>query len=219
MIMRKKLNKKRLFYFVVILIALALFAITAVKVIGDITGGKEKTVKKELDIIEPYGYKLDDRDTATYKKYFKELKEVLNNKPIDSKKYAKLLTQLFITDFYTLDNKLASTDIGGIEFIHPDQRENFILNAQETMYKHVQSDLYNERKQSLPKVKEVSIKNIEDTTYKYKEKDNIAYKIEATWVYNKDLGYEKKGTFILLKGDDILYIVEKVDESEDDENE
>ena len=71
---QKKLNKKRVFNFVVILIALCLFVITAVKVLGDLNLGDNKVVKKELDIIKPYGYKLDDRDTSTYKKYFKELK-------------------------------------------------------------------------------------------------------------------------------------------------
>ena len=214
---QKKLNKKRLFNFVVILIALCLFVITAVKVLGDLNLGDNKVVKKELDIIKPYGYKLDDRDTSTYKKYFKELKEVLSQEKVDEEKYARLLTKLFITDFYTLDNKLTSTDIGGLEFIHKDQVENFILNAEETMYKTVESDLYNERKQSLPEVKSVKIDNIEKTTYTYNNKEYEAYKVTASWTYKEDMGYESEGTFILMKDNGKLNVVEKV--SEDDETE
>lgn len=216
---QKKLNKKRVFNFVVILIALCLFVITAVKVLGDLNLGDNKVVKKELDIIKPYGYKLDDRDTSTYKKYFKELKEVLSQEKVDEEKYARLLTKLFITDFYTLDNKLTSTDIGGLEFIHKDQVENFILNAEETMYKTVESDLYNERKQSLPEVKSVKIDNIEKTTYTYNNKEYEAYKVAASWTYKEDMGYERDGTFIIMKDNGKLNVVEKVSEENKSEDE
>lgn len=213
---RKRLNKKRVFNFIVVLVALVLFTITAVKVVSDLDLGKDKVVKKELDIIKPYGYRLDDRDTTTYKKYFKELKEVLKGDSVDDEKYAKLLTKLFVTDFYTLDNKLSSTDIGSIEFIHKLQVENFRLNAEETMYKTVESDLYGERKQVLPKVSSVKVDNIESTKYKVGDNEFDGYKVECSWIYSKDLGYENKGTFILIKDDNKLNVVEKV--SEDEEN-
>lgn len=209
---KKRLNKKRVFNFFVTLIALILFAVIAFKVFEDLNQDNGKIIKKDLDIIEPYGYKLDDRDTATYKKYFKEIKGILKDKPIDEKKYAEALTKLFITDFYTLSNRLTSTDIGSLEFIHEDQKQNFILNAEETMYRTVESDLYGERKQELPKVSEVNITDVTETTYTYKDKEYNAYKVKATWKYKKDLGYETKGTFILMKDKDKLNVVEKVAE-------
>lgn len=211
---KKKLNKKRLFNFFVILIALVLFAIVAFKVVSDMNRDNAKVEKKELDIIEPYGYKLDDRDTDTYKKYFNELKEVLSEEPIDEEKYAELLTKLFITDFYTLSNRLTSTDIGSLEFIHENQVENFILNAEETMYKTVESDLYGERDQELPEVKEVTVESVEATTYTYNNTEYDAYRVTASWTYKKDLGYETEGIFILMKDNDKLNVVEKVNEED-----
>lgn len=211
---KKKLNKKRLFNFFVILIALVLFAIVAFKVVSDMNRDNAKVEKKELDIIEPYGYKLDDRDTDTYKKYFNELKEVLSEEPIDEEKYAELLTKLFITDFYTLSSRLTSTDIGSLEFIHENQVENFILNAEETMYKTVESDLYGERDQELPEVKEVTVESVEATTYTYNNTEYDAYRVTASWTYKKDLGYETEGIFILMKDNDKLNVVEKVNEED-----
>lgn len=208
----KRLNKKRLFYTIIILVLIALFTITAVKVANDLGDKKDKVVKQDLDEIKPQGYKLDDRDTDTYKKYFKQLKKVLKQKNINEEEYAKLLTKIFIVDFYTLDNKLAATDIGGLEFIHKKLVKNFQLNAGETMYKHVQSNLYGDRKQQLPIVKAVNIVKIEKTTYTYKNKEYEAYKVETVWTYRKDLGYDTKGTFILIKDNDKLNIVEKVEE-------
>ena len=212
---RKRLNKKRLFNFFMIIIALVLFALVAFKVVSDLNKDNAKVEKKQLDIIEPYGYKLDDRDTSTYKKYFNELKEVLKEDPIDEEKNAELLTKLFITDFYTLDNRLTSTDIGSLEFIHEAQVDNFILNAEETMYKTVESDLYGERKQELPVVKEVTVESIEETTYTYNNNEYDAYRVTASWTYKKDLGYEDEGVFILMKDKDKLNVVEKVSKEED----
>lgn len=207
---KKVLNKKRVFYTLVILILIGLFGVTAYKVAEDMgSNDKEKQVKQTMDEISPYGYKLDDRDTSTYKKYFKQLKKVLKQDTIDEEAYAKLLTKLFIVDFYTLDNKLASTDIGGLEFIHKKLVENFKLNAGETMYKHVESDLYGERKQELPIVKAVKIEKIEKTTYTYKKQDYEAYEVTALWNYKKDLGYDTNATFILIKDNDKLNVVEE----------
>lgn len=214
---KKKLNKKRLFNFFVVLIAVVLFAVVAFKVVSDMNRDNAKVEKKELDIIEPYGYKLDDRDTNTYKKYFNELKEVLSEEPIDEEKYAELLTKIFITDFYTLNNRLTSTDIGGLEFIHESQVENFILNAEETMYKTVESDLYGERNQELPEVKEVTVESVEATTYTYNNSEYDAYRVTASWTYKKDLGYETEGVFILMKDNDKLNVVEKVSEEDTEE--
>lgn len=211
----KRLNKKRVFYTIVIFILLVLFGITAYKVAGDMSNNKPKQVKQEMDEIKPYGYKLDDRDTTIYKKTFKELKKTLKENEINEEKYAELLTKLFVIDFYTLDNKLASTDIGGLEFVHKKQVKNIQLKAQETMYKHVESDLYGERNQELLVVKTIKLEKIEKTTYKYKNNDYEGYKINLSWTYKKDLGYDKNGTFIVIKDNDKLNVVEKTEIEEE----
>ena len=107
-----------------ILIGIALFGFLGYKVYNEFFNKNEE--RKQIDSIEFYGYTLSENDTDIYKTYFKELTKVLNEKPINYSDYAKTISKLFIIDLYTLDNKLGSTDIGGLEFIHKNLRENFI---------------------------------------------------------------------------------------------
>ena len=210
--MKRKLNKNKLFYFIISVIVLVLLTIIGLRVYDDFfSGKKEETVvtKNTLEALELYGYTLDDLDTDLYKEYFEELKSVLNGESVNNEEYAKAIVKLFVTDFYTLDNKVTSTDIGGTEFIHPDLVNNFKINAGDTMYHTVKTNINGDRKQELPVVSKVEVKSVESSTYTYKEKDYEAYKVSATWDYEKDLGYESEGVFTVIKDSNKLYIVEK----------
>ena len=110
--MKKKNDRKIILLFVVV--GLLLFGFLIYRVNKDFFS--KNANKKQIDSIEYYGYTLTKSDTDIYKTTFKELTKVLNEKPIDNTLYAKLISKLFIIDLYTLDNKLSSTDIGGLEF-------------------------------------------------------------------------------------------------------
>ena len=60
---------------------------------------------KVTNSIDKYGYTLEDRDTALFKEKFEELKTLLSNEDYDKEEYVKLISQLFIIDLYTIDNK------------------------------------------------------------------------------------------------------------------
>lgn len=205
----KKLNINRIIIAILIVIGIALFSTLGIKLYLDFFK-EEKTITEEKNIgsIDLYGYTLKKSDTEIYKKYYEELEDILNAKEIDFNEYAKVLTKLFVIDFYTLTNKVASTDIGSLEFIHPDQLENFKLNAGDTIYKYVENNLSNDRTQKLPEVKDVTIDSITDAKYKVGEKEYDAYEIKATWNYVEDLGYETTKIFKLIKDKNILYVVE-----------
>jgi len=207
----KKLNKNRIFYVVMGVLILGVLIVTGIKVYKDFFAGsdKEGIKPKELENLDKYGYTLNDLDTKLYKDYFNHIKEELNKEEIDNKAYATLLVQLFVTDFYTLSNKITSGDIGGVEFVHPSILSNFKLNAGDTMYNHVKNNVYGDRKQDLPTVKEVVIDEVTEETYVYNGTTYEAFKITATWEYETDLGYDKSGTFYLIKDNDKLNIVEK----------
>lgn len=207
--MRKVLNKNRLFYFVMISLILVAIIVTGVKFTFEFLVKDEKNVvtKKELDSLELYGYTLDDYDSALYKEYFNDLKSTLNSEEVNYEDYAKEIVKLFVSDFYTLDNKLTSSDIGGVEFIPSDMVENFKMHAGDTMYNHVKTNIYGDRVQELPIVKSVEVTNIEDITYTYKEKEYSGYKVSASWEYEKDLGYKNSEIFTLIKDNNKLYIV------------
>lgn len=207
--MRKVLNKNKLFYFVMISLILVVIIVIGVKFTLEFLVKNEKNVvtKKELDSLELYGYTLDDYDSDLYKEYFNDLKSTLNSKEVNYEDYAKEIVKLFVSDFYTLDNKLTSSDIGGVEFIPSDMVENFKMHAGDTMYNHVKTNIYGDRVQKLPIVKSVEVTNIENITYTYKDKEYSAYKVNARWQYQEDLGYKNNEIFTLIKDNNKLYIV------------
>ena len=207
--MRKVLNKNKLFYFVMISLILVVIIVIGLKFTFEFLVKDDKNVvtKKELDSLELYGYTLDDYDSDLYKEYFNDLKRTLNNKEVNYEDYAKEIVKLFVSDFYTLDNKLTSSDIGGVEFIPSDMVENFKMHAGDTMYNHVKTNIYGDRVQKLPIVKSVEVTNIENITYTYKDKEYSAYKVSARWEYQEDLGYKNNEIFTLIKDNNKLYIV------------
>lgn len=209
--MRKVLNKNRLFYFIMISLIVIILLIIGVKFLCDfvLDDDKEVIVKNKLDTLDIYGYTLDDLDSELYKKYFNELKDILNEEKINEEEYAKSIVKLFITDFYTLDTKISSTDIGGVEFIPSDMIDNFKMHAGDTMYNHVLTNTYGDRQQDLPKVSEVSIDYLVKENYTYKNKKYDAYVINASWIYEEDLGYDSKGVFYLININNKMDIVEK----------
>ena len=207
--MRKVLNKNKLFYFVMISLILVVIIVIGLKFTLEFLVKDDKNVvtKKELDSLELYGYTLDDYDSDLYKEYFNDLKGTLNSKEVNYEDYAKEIVKLFVSDFYTLDNKLTSSDIGGVEFIPSDMVENFKMHAGDTMYNHVKTNIYGDRVQKLPIVKSVEVTNIENITYTYKDKEYSAYKVSARWEYQEDLGYKNNEIFTLIKDNNKLYIV------------
>lgn len=88
-------------------------------------------------------------------------------------------------------------------FIKEEYKSNFILEASETVYKYIELNVYNDRTQVLPIVKSVDIKSINTTTYKYKDvSDSKAYKAVVTVTYEKDLGYPKEVTVVMVHNKD-----------------
>ena len=201
--MYKKTNSKIILLFIVV--GIILFSVLFIKVYNDFI--KDNSAQKQISSIEYYGYTLNSNDTDLYKSYYKELDKVLKEKQVDYRSYASLLSKLFIVDVYSLNNKLASTDIGGLEFIHPDLKENFKENMSETLYKYVESNIDGKRTQELPIVKEIKVDNVFETKYTYNDTEYDAYLVNANWTYEKDLGYQTSSKLTVIKVNNILYVV------------
>ena len=168
---------------------------------------KPQEAEKKLISLDLYGYTLVKGDTDLFKEKFKELEKVLNEEVINYNEYAKLASELFIIDVYSLNNKLTSTDIGGLEFVHKDLRENFKENLGNTLYKNVVSNLNGKRTQKLPEVSSIQVDNIIESKYTYKKTEYDAYVVTLSWEYKQDLGYEKKLKVTLIKDNGKLFIV------------
>lgn len=165
--------------------------------------GKEVVKPEIVDKLDDYGYSLEKDATKLDKEMFAELKKTLNVEEVDEEKYASLVAKMLVADFYNLDNKVSKNDIGGVQFIKEDYRNNFIFEASETVYKYIELNVYNDRTQELPVVSSVDIKSINTTTYKYKDiTDSKAYKAVVTVSYEKDLGYPKEVTVVMIHNKD-----------------
>ena len=164
------------------------------------------SVVKEID---EYNYYLEDNATNIYKDNFNKLEEELKDNKIDEENYAKLVGKLFVIDYYTLNNKITNKDIGGVQFIHSNLKNDFIKEASETIYKYVKNDLYGDRKQNLPEVKSVDVKEFKEIKYKNKDyKDDNGYELEIEVKYKKDYDYPKSVNLKIIHEDNKLVIVE-----------
>jgi hypothetical protein len=194
--MRKIMKKKIFLTIAIAIVALVLIATLVIKLWPE--SNKQNEVKV-INKIDAYGYTLEDNETSLHKGYFEDLVTVLKGKKVDEEAYTKLLVQLFVSDFYNLDNKLSKNDVGGVQYILTDAKENMILKAKDTIYRYVESNFDGKRDQKLPVVSDVQITNIEKSKFKYgSTTDDDAYEVTATWTYKEDLGYQTTATFILV---------------------
>ena len=192
------INKIKKIIRIIMLVVVALIAIYAIFVAIP----SKKNKDEGIEIINNK-YILYKRDSSLYKENFEKLRTILETSPVDNKEYAETIVKLFVIDFYTLDNKNDNTDIGGLQYVHSNLKDNLVLNASSTMYKYIKTT------KELPKVKSITSVDTRETTYKINDKDYSAYAITINWEYDKDLGYEKQGTFIVVNDNGNLSIVEK----------
>lgn len=192
------INKIKKIIRIIMLVVVALIAIYAIFVAIPSKKNKDEGIENINN-----KYILYKRDSSLYKENFEKLRTILETSPVDNKKYAETIVKLFVIDFYTLDNKNDNTDIGGLQYVHSNLKDNLVLNASSTMYKYIKTT------KELPKVKSITSADTRETTYKINDKDYSAYAITINWEYDKDLGYEKQGTFIVVNDNGNLSIVEK----------
>ncbi|MBD9085391.1 hypothetical protein EGP64_01835 [bacterium] len=170
---------------------------------------KKDTTVKTLDSIENYNYTLNENDSEYFKKEFKNLKKILESDSIVEEEYASALSKLFTIDFYSLNDAISKSDVGGIQFVYDEYRDSFLTKAKDTIYNYVESNLYGKRTQELPEVKEVEVTNIEKKEYDgEKEQDDEAYYVDVTITYEKDLDYPTECSFIWIHHNNKLELVE-----------
>lgn len=192
------INKIKKIIRIIMLVVVALIAIYAIFVAIPSKKNKDEGIENINN-----KYILYKRDSSLYKENFEKLRTILETSPVDNKEYAETIVKLFVIDFYTLDNKNDNTDIGGLQYVHSNLKDNLVLNASSTMYKYIKTT------KELPRVKSITSVDTRETTYKINDKDYSAYAITINWEYDKDLGYEKQGTFIVVNDNENLSIVEK----------
>lgn len=205
----KKRRRLKKGFIILIVIVLALVLLLFGK---NLFFNKNKTNKVEVeDNIEEYGYKLNNNETKYYKSLFEQLKEELSRKDIDEEKYASLIAQLFVTDFFNLDNKENKNDIGGTQYVYADFQTDFEKLAKESIYKSLENNIYESRDQKLPIVTNTEIINIEKMSYEYLDStDNEAYEVNIRIEYKEELDYQDECTIVIVHSNNKLEIVKMI---------
>lgn len=208
MAVRKKVSKRKIIMFgvsVLVLVASTLIILNA------LNKKDTKETVKIIDSLSEYGYVLKENTTKYYQDLFKDLKAVLNAEEVDEEAYAKLVAQLFVSDYCTLNNKMSKNDVGGVQFVYEDYQEDFKKYASQTVYRTLINNIDGKREQELPVVKKVAIASF--TTTEFGALGGIGYDPKAYLIsvdisYEKDLGYTKKAMLVLVHVDDKLVMVE-----------
>lgn len=199
----KKKSKKLFKITLIIIILLFLFIVYQLYNIffNEIFDNKIKIV----EVIEGYDYELKENSGPLYKKYFMDLKKLLEE-DYNDEEYARLVSSMFIIDFFSLQNKTSKNDVGGCEFVYNEIRDNFIDKARATYYKYIN---INKVDQNLPIVKKIDNINIKKINYIFDGiSDKNAFLVNISWSYEKENGYQKNASLILIHNNKKLFIVE-----------
>lgn len=204
-----KLKKKA--KIILISLVILIIGVLGVVVYKKIFTKEQVTETKIISSIKKYDYHLKDNKSKKYQAYFKELNKILSEKEVDEEKYVSKISEMFIVDFFSLNDRSAKTDVGGVDFVHPDALENFLKNAANTYYKNLESNIYGNRKQQLPTVDTITVESVENTTYTYNnQEDSNAYLVKISWTYKEDkyADYQQNASMIFVHTENKLYLVE-----------
>lgn len=162
---------------------------------------------------EKVDYVVNENDSKLFKKTFEELKEVLNAKKVDNKKYAETISKLFVIDFFTLSNKTSKNDVGGVQFVFEGYKTTFVEYARDGIYKQVLADVDDENaNKNLPTVKSVKVNSVEEVSpagmfaTPFAE-DAVGYEVRLSWTYENDDSFQSEAVIIVAPDGDKLSLV------------
>ena len=154
---------------------------------------------KAISTIDDFEYSLKENATPYFKDLFKKLEDVLAKEEVNEEEYLTLVSQLFVADFFNLDNKINKNDVGGKQFVYKEYRNDFEKYAMDSMYKTVESNVYGNRNQKLPVVEKVDVTKFREELYKYGDSsDEKAYVVNFNITYKEDDGYQTEGSLIVI---------------------
>ena len=107
-----------------------------------------------------------------------------------------------------MDNKINKYDVACLEYVYPDNVDNFKTNVEDTIYKTIEDNTYDKRTEKLSIVSSVNVTDVSTNTFKINEEEVPSYVVTLNWEYESDLGYDKNATITLVKKDKKLYVVE-----------
>lgn len=205
-------TKRIVLFTIVIVVVVTLIGVISFFVLKDKDEEKEnETVKTNTQEIAGYGITVDDLDSEYYRVEFEKLKSNLESDNIDQDEYALSVAKLFLIDLYTIKTKINKYDIGGVEVVIPEARDNYVTNVTDTIYKYVEDNTKGKRTQSLPLVSELKLNSTKKSEFKLNDSNTKlpSYVFDFEIVYSSDLGYDTKAEVTVVNKDNFMYVVEK----------
>ena len=206
---RRKKRKVKYGRIILLLLIVCFISFLCIMTYDKFNVKKEPSAKKVKNIstIKEYGYSLKENATGYYKKLFKKLDSTLSKDDVSEEDYMNLVCQMFIADFFNLDNKISKNDVGGVQFVYKDYSSDFEKYAMDSIYKSVESNVYGNRRQELPIVEEVTCFKVKSETFKYGDSsDEKAYVLDFDIKYKSDLGYQDSGSMVIIHNDKKLEV-------------
>lgn len=203
---KKRISFKKILIAVIVILVICLGF--CIKDIISILNSETKQVEV-LSSIDNYGYTLNENDSDYFKEKFMLLKSELEKEEIDEENYASLISELFVIDFFSLENAINKNDVGGVQFVYTVYQEDFKKYAKEGIYKYVENNIYGDRDQELPLVVNTTVKSIEQEEVEYENiTDEEAYIVNIIIEYETDLDYQEEATLTIIHSNDKLEITE-----------
>ena len=212
---RKKMSKKVKFILCLLLIILTvLLFLVGHKVyvkyfsLDDNETIDEEVIEESIEL-DNYDYFLRRNATSYEKGLAEELKTVLSNEEVNFEEYAKVLTKLFVSDLFTLNNKKSGSDITSSQYVYDDCKDKFKIKVKDTIYSNVNINLDGTSNQNLPVVTNVEVTEVNNKKFLYNGSslDDNAYWVKVSIEYDKDLGYPASCEVVLIKVDNLLQVV------------
>lgn len=203
--------KKKILFISIIFVVFITISILSYFIFREVEPKKNKLKEvKTLSKIDNYDIVLSENDTELFKSEFEILKNNLDSKEVNYDEYAKSIAKLFIIDLYTIDNKINKYDVGGTEFIYPKNVKNYKENVTDTIYKYIEDNSENKRKQNLPVVSSIEVKSVKKDKFTIKDdKTYPSYVFKINWDYKVNLAYDKEGTITVINDNNKMYVVQK----------
>ena len=209
-------NKKKLLICFILVVAIVGGYFVYINFIAE----KQVSAPKVVDEIKEFNYVVNENDTKLFKKTFKELKDVLSKKEVDNKKYAEVISKLFVIDFFNLENKTSKNDVGGVQFVYNSYKTDFVDYARDGIYKQVANSIDSKKNTSLPQVTSVKITKtdtvVPSSVFEHEdfanETEANAYEIGIEWEYKNGTGFQNKAVITVVKDGDKLSIAKMSEE-------
>ena len=195
---------------ITVLILIFLYCMGGVVYSLFVTSNNTNEIEKKILDINNYDYKVDENLISDlYASEFKKLKINLETNDIDYNEYIESISKLYIIDLYSLKDKLNKYNVTSAQYVYSDSQENYKFKVNETLYKYIEDNSDNNRKQELPRVVEVIVKSVENTTYLIGNTEYESYNVNVEWLYEKDLGYDTNAVLTLIRKNNVVSVVEE----------